>query len=85
MKQLVFGFALLAIGFAATTAARADYAVVMFQDGTCRIWNNSKATPVKPGYKYHWVGPQELGFRADEEALRAQASLVQIVRYLVVA
>ena len=62
MKQLVFGFALLAIGFAATTAARADYAVVMFKDGTCRIWNNSKATPVKPGYKYHWVGLKSWDF-----------------------
>jgi len=46
----------LALGFSVTTAARADYAVAMFKDGTCRAWQGSKATPLAPGWKYHWVG-----------------------------
>ena len=55
MKRLAFVVGVLALGFAAT-AARADYAVVMFKDGHCRAWNDSKARPMEAGSKYHWVG-----------------------------
>jgi hypothetical protein len=54
MKRLAFVASILALGFSATTAARADYNVVMFKDGTCRVWSATGA-PVQPGYKYHWV------------------------------
>jgi hypothetical protein len=54
MKRLAFAIGVLAIGFSATTAARADYAVVMFKDGYCRIWNTG-TNPMQPGWKYHWV------------------------------
>jgi hypothetical protein len=56
MKRLVFAVSMLTLGLSAATAARADYGVVMFKDGTCRVWNETKMTPVQPGYKYHWTG-----------------------------
>ena len=56
MKRLVFAASVLALGLAASGAARADYAVVMFKkDGYCRVWKDSAAAPVQPGWKYHWV------------------------------
>jgi hypothetical protein len=55
MKGLAFAVAALALGAAASTPVRADYAVVMFKDGHCRPWNNSQAMPAGAGWKYHWV------------------------------
>jgi hypothetical protein len=43
MKRLAAG--ILALGFAASTPARADYAVVRLQDGWCKVWWDSAATP----------------------------------------
>ncbi len=54
MKRLAFAVGVLALGFSVTTAARADYAVVMFKDGYCRVWNTG-GNPIQPGWKYHWV------------------------------
>jgi hypothetical protein len=45
MKRLAFAVAILALGFAASTPARADYAVVQFPDGWCKIWWDSAAPP----------------------------------------
>jgi hypothetical protein len=56
MKALVIALGVVALGAAASSAARADYGVVMFKDGTCRAWNDTKATPIGKGWKYHWVG-----------------------------
>ncbi len=55
MKRLTFAIAALALGVSASTAARADYAVVMFKDGTCRAWDDGSLKPLQPGWKYHWV------------------------------
>ena len=38
MKRFAFAVGLLALGFAAATPARADYAVVRFETGYCQIW-----------------------------------------------
>ena len=46
MKALLIALGVVALGAAASSAARADYGVVMFKDGTCRAWNDTKATPV---------------------------------------
>jgi len=58
MKRLTFAIAILAFGFAASTAARADFAVVKFKDGTCRTWTDPKTGPVigVVGKDYWWVG-----------------------------
>jgi hypothetical protein len=45
VKQLTFAIAALALGCIPLTAARADYAVVQFGNGDCRIWWDSGATP----------------------------------------
>jgi hypothetical protein len=45
MKRLVFAVGVLALGFAATTPARADFSVVRFELGFCRIWWATSAKP----------------------------------------
>jgi hypothetical protein len=55
MKRLVFALGALALGLAAYTPARADFAVVKFKDnGLCRAWYDHTA---KPWGKYQvlWV------------------------------
>ena len=44
MKRSVFAIGLLALGIAAATPARADYAVVRFDTGYCQIWWDGSAT-----------------------------------------
>ena len=57
MKRLVLAASALALCVAASNVARADYAVVLFKkEGYCRVWADSHAAPVAPGWKYHWVG-----------------------------
>lgn len=45
MKRWVFAVGLLVAGLAASTPARADFALVQFADGYCRIWWDSASTP----------------------------------------
>ena len=42
MKRLVFAVGVLALGAAALTPARADFAVIRFKDGHCQAWMDSK-------------------------------------------
>jgi len=57
MKRLAIAAAILALGFAATTAARADFAVVKFKNGSCRVWANTKMPPMGMMKKdWRWVG-----------------------------
>ena len=58
MKRLGIAAAILALGFAASTAARADYAVIKFKDGSCRVWSDSKMGPMigMKGKDWWWVG-----------------------------
>jgi hypothetical protein len=67
MKRLAFAIGMLALGVSASTAARADYAVVMFKDGYCRVWEHSAATPTRPGWKYHWVGLHSWDFAMSKK------------------
>ena len=50
MKRLAFAVSVLALGFAASTPARADYSVVKFELGFCRIWWDTSATPWGAGW-----------------------------------
>jgi hypothetical protein len=45
MKRLALAAGLLALGFAFSGPARADYAVVRLEDGWCKVWWDSAATP----------------------------------------
>lgn len=58
MKRLGIAAAILALGFAASTAARADFAVIKFKDGSCRVWTDTKTGPVMgvQGKDWWWVG-----------------------------
>jgi len=65
MKQLAFAVGLLAIALTAVTPARADYAVVQFGDGFCRIWWDSAGTPWGIGWTKLAIG------LPDRESARA--------------
>jgi hypothetical protein len=58
MKRLTFAIAILAFGVAASTAARAEFAVIKFKDGTCRTWADPKMGPAMGmmGKDWWWVG-----------------------------
>ena len=50
MKHSALVLGVLAIGLAAATPARADFAVVQFGDGFCQIWSDTTATPWGTGW-----------------------------------
>ena len=55
MKRSAFALAVLAIGLA-VSPARADYALVRFEDGWCRIWWDSAGTPWGAGWTKIAIG-----------------------------
>jgi hypothetical protein len=58
MKRLIFSIcaaAALTIAFA-VSPARADYALVRFEDGWCRIWWDSAGTPWGVGWTKIAIG-----------------------------
>ncbi len=61
MKRLAFALGLLAVGFVATKPAHADYAVVQFDDGFCRVWWDSAGTPWGIGWTKLAVGLRDPG------------------------
>ena len=52
MKRLAFAIGLLGLIFAMVTPVRADFAVVKFGSGYCRVWTDTAAGP-QDG-KYLW-------------------------------
>lgn len=70
MTRLTSAFAILAFGLAAAAPARADFAVVKWQDGYCRIWWDSAATPWGAGWTKIVVAPDwEAAWRAQDAAI----------------
>jgi hypothetical protein len=57
MKRFVFAIGVIALGFAAATPARADYAVVRWSDGYCRIWWDASSTPWGSGWTKIAIAP----------------------------
>ena len=45
MKGLIFAVGALALGLVATAPAHADYAIVEFKSGYCRIYDNTAWAP----------------------------------------
>jgi hypothetical protein len=73
MKQVIFITMLLAIAVTAATPARADYALVRFEDGWCRIWWDSVGTPWGVGWTKIAVGmPDWLSASAALNNARSQ-------------
>jgi hypothetical protein len=57
MKRLVFAIGLLVLGLGAATPASADYAVIKFNSGYCRIWTDTAGGPQDGKYIWfhrHW-------------------------------
>src|ERR1700722_4507950 len=50
IKRLVLAAGFLTVALAASTSARADYAVIQFRDGRCEIWQDSGSGPVGAGW-----------------------------------
>jgi hypothetical protein len=50
MKRFAFAVGVATLGLAATVPARADYALVRWDDGYCRIWWEAGATPWGAGW-----------------------------------
>ena len=50
MKRFAFAVGVLALGFAAATPARADFSVIKFELGYCRIWWNNGTNPIGKGW-----------------------------------
>lgn len=45
MKRLAFAIGLLTLSVTAVTQAHADFAVVRFNSGFCRVWTHASAPP----------------------------------------
>ena len=45
MKRLALAISVLALGFTATAPAHADFAIVKFNSGYCRIWPGTSVAP----------------------------------------
>jgi hypothetical protein len=79
MKRLALAVGVLALGMTAlnfaTTPARADYAVVQLQDGWCKIWWDSGATPWGVGWTKIAVGlPDWLAAEGALDFARSQGT-----------
>jgi len=56
MKRLALVIGLSAAGIAAATPAHADYALVQFGDGFCRVWWDSAGVPWGVGWTKLSIG-----------------------------
>jgi hypothetical protein len=73
MKRLASTIGLLALVLTVTSPVRADYAVVQFGDGYCRIWWDSADTPWGVGWTKLVIGlPDQFAARAALDRDRAR-------------
>jgi hypothetical protein len=68
MKRLVFAAGVLALSFAASVPARADFAVMKFELGFCRIWWDTGAKPWGTGWTMVASAPTFEGAWAAQDA-----------------
>lgn len=65
MHRWVFAAGVLVLGLAASSAARADFAVIRFDDGYCQIWWDSGVDPWGAGWSKIAIGlPDRAAARA---------------------
>jgi hypothetical protein len=73
MKRLACAIGLFTLAVVASSPARADYALVQFGDGYCRIWWDSADTPWGVGWTKIVVGlPDHFAARAALDSAIAQ-------------
>jgi len=71
--KVSFVISVLALALAASTPARADFAVVHFGDGHCQVWRDSTANPWGDDWKKLAVGlPDWLAATAALDSARSQ-------------
>ena len=68
MKRLVFAVGVLALGFAASTPARADFSVMRFEPGYCRIWWYNGSNPIGGGWTRVATAPDFTSAWAAQDA-----------------
>jgi hypothetical protein len=74
MKRLAFAIGILVIGLS-VSPARADFALVRFEDGFCRVWWDSAGTPWGVGWTKLALGmPDWLTASAALDSARAQGA-----------
>jgi len=56
MKKFALAIGFLTVALAASTPARADYAVVQYRDGRCEIWQDSASNPWGAGWTKIAIG-----------------------------
>jgi len=54
MMRFAFAIGLLALGFVSTTPASADFAVIAFNSGYCRVWTDTAFGPQDGRYLWFW-------------------------------
>ena len=75
MNRLAFAVCLLIAGLAASTPARADFAVVRFGDGFCKIWWDSADNPWASGWSKIALGlPDHLTRRPPSQCHRVRGT-----------
>jgi hypothetical protein len=75
MNRFAFAVCLLIAGLAASTPARADFAVVRFGDGFCKIWSDSADNPWGTGWTKIALGlPDYLTAQAALAGAHARAT-----------
>ncbi len=75
MNRLAVAVCLLIVGLAASTPARADFAVVRFGDGFCKIWWDSADNPWPSGWSKIALGlPDYLTAQAALANARVQGT-----------
>jgi len=73
MKYAIFAIGLFTLALAAAPTARADYSVVQFGDGYCRIWWDSAETPWGTGWTKIAIGlPDHITAQAALDTAIAQ-------------
>lgn len=74
MRRLAFATSLCAFALTTAAPARADYAVVQFEDGWCQVWWDSAAVPWGTTWRKLAIGlPTWSMARAALADARAQA------------
>jgi hypothetical protein len=68
MKRLAFAVGVLALSFAASVPARANFAVMKFELGYCRIWWDTAAKPIGTGWSVVATAPTFEGAWAAQTA-----------------
>ena len=67
--NVAFAIGVLVLGFAAASPALANYSVVKFEAGYCRIWWDSGATPWGTGWAKIATAPDFSSAWAAQDAL----------------